>query len=140
MTLPTNPYKNINGNFLEARLLGVSDVGTAVISMQESTNSCVNVIVLIPLTSLLFSVVSSSPWVIYFDLFGWLWLYPFILVVVTSKHFTFLCLEMSLIIVGLVFTGGAGTGYFLTLGYGAISVRAGVGVFFLGWVWCSSFL
>ena len=72
MTLPTNPYKNINGNFLEARLLGISDVGTAVISMQESTNSCVNVIVLIPLTSLLFSVVSSSPWVIYFDLFGWL--------------------------------------------------------------------
>ena len=120
MTFPTNPYKNINGNFLEARLLGIYDVGTAVISMHESTNSCVNVIVLIPLTSLLFSVVSSSPWVMYFELFGWLWLYPFILVVVTSKHFTFLCLEMSLIIVGLVFTGGAGTGYFLTLGYGAI--------------------
>ena len=129
MKLPTNPYKNINGNFLEARLLGVSDVGTAVISMQESTNSCVNVIVLIPLTSLLFSVVSYSSWVMYFDLFGRLWLYPFILVVVTSKHFTFLCLEMSLIIVGLVFTGGAGTGYFLTLGYGTISIRSGVGVF-----------
>ena len=70
MTLPTNPYKNINGNFLEARLLGIYDVGTAVVSMQESMNSCVNVIVLIPLTSLLFSVVSSSPWVMYFGLFG----------------------------------------------------------------------
>ena len=106
--------------------------------MQDITNSCVNVIVLRPLTSLLFSGVSSSSWVMYFDLLGRVWLYPFILVVVTSKHCALLCLEMSLIIVGLVFTGGAGAGYFLTLGYGAISIRAGVGFFCLGWVCCSS--
>ena len=75
----------------------------------------------------------------YFDLFGRVWLYQFILVAVTWKHFTFLCLEMSLIIVGLVFTGGAGAGYLLTLGYGAISIRADVVVFCLGWVCRSSF-
>ena len=108
-------------------------------SMQDSTNYCVNVIVLIPLTSLLFSGVSSSSWVMYFDLLGRVWLYPFILVVVTSKHCALLCLEMSLIIFGLVFNGGDGAGYLLTLGYGAISIRAGVGVFCLGCVCCSSF-
>ena len=52
----------MNGKFLEARLLGVA--GAAVMSMQEITTSCVNVLMVRPLTSLLFSGVSSSPGVI----------------------------------------------------------------------------
>ena len=68
----------------------------------------------------------------YFDLFVQVWLYSFILVFVTLKHCALLCLEMSSIIVGFVFTGGAGAGYSLSLGYGAVSLRVGIKVFYLG--------
>ena len=49
-TAPANSYKTINGNFLEAKLLGVSGVSTAVMSMQESRTSCVYVLVVRHLT------------------------------------------------------------------------------------------
>ena len=59
MTAHANSLKNINLKFLEARLLGVASVSTAVMSMQEITNSCVYVLVVRPLASLLFAGVSS---------------------------------------------------------------------------------
>ena len=54
--------QNMNGNFLKTRLLSVDSA--AVMSMQDITTSCVNVLTVRPLNSLLFYGVSSTPWVI----------------------------------------------------------------------------
>ena len=61
MTAPTNPHNIFNGNSLKARLIGASD--DAMVSIQASMNSCVNVLALNPLDRVLFDSISSSSWV-----------------------------------------------------------------------------